>query len=165
MVATQNGIGSDGDTADGAQSPAVRFRAEVEALRREAARQVRTAHRRVQLWAYVDVALGFPAALLAGVSGAAGLAAEEARVPAAVLALLAAGFASGAGFLRSHVRMLANRRARHAWAAVEAEARVLLARGPHAGELDLDEAQQLLRSLFASRQAALVAYEGDGTET
>lgn len=165
MVASRNGIGPNGDDGDPSPTQAARFRAEVETLRWEAARRVRIAHRRVQLWAYIDVALGFPAALLAGVSGAAGLATEDARVAAAVLALLAAGFASGAGFLRSDVRMVANKRARHAWAAMESEARILLARASHDGELDPDVAQEELRSLFACRQTALAAYEGDAAET
>jgi hypothetical protein len=165
VVAIRNGVdpGSDGDD-DTALTRAARFRAEVENLRREAARQVRIAHRRAQFWAYIDVALGFPAALLAGVSGAAGLATAEARVPAAVLALLAAGLAAGAGFLRSEVRTAANKRARHAWAAVEAEARVVLARDEYDdNDLGPDAVQDALRSLFACRQAALMAYEGDDT--
>ncbi|WP_246530709.1 hypothetical protein [Streptomyces bathyalis] len=163
MVASRNGMDTD-DDGDRSLTLAARFRTEVETLRWEAAGRVRIAHRRVQLWAYIDVALGFPAALLAGVSGAAGLATENARVPAAVLALLAAGFASGAGFLRSSVRIAANKRARHAWAAMESEARILLTRQAQDGEFDSDAAEAALRSLFACRQAALAAYEADGAE-
>ncbi len=73
-----------------------------------------------------DIALGFPAALLAGPAGAAGLASTDVRVPATLVALASAGFAAGAGFLRSDTRRRANKRARHAWASVEARAMVAL---------------------------------------
>ncbi|MFJ9470818.1 hypothetical protein [Streptomyces caniferus] len=130
-----------------------RPRAEVERLRDEATRQKDLAHRRAEFWVKVDIALGFPAALLAGVSGAAGLASADARVPAALVALAAAGFAAGAGFLRSDSRRLGNKRARQAWAAVEAGARMKLAKD-HVLPEDLG-------AVLESRQAALAAYEGD----
>ncbi|WP_149184088.1 hypothetical protein [Streptomyces sp. TRM49041] len=129
------------------------LRAEVERLRDEAARQKNLAHRRADFWAKVDIGLGFPAAMLAGVSGAAGLASADARVPAALVALAAAGLAAGAAFLRSDSRRRANKRARQAWAAVEARASVTLLQERVAPD-DLGE-------LFEGRQAALVAYEGD----
>jgi hypothetical protein len=131
-----------------------RLRAEVERLRDDALRQMNRADRRVRFWATLDVALCFPAALLAGLAGATGLA-TTARVPAAVLALLSAGFSAGAGFLRSDVRRIANKRSRRAWGAVDAEARLVLA-------LDLDHngAEAALRRLFDKRQDALAAYEG-----
>lgn len=128
-------------------------RAEIESLRAEATRQKNIAHRRAEFWAKVDIILGFPAALLAGVSGAAGLASADARVPAALVALTAAGLAAGAAFLRSDNRRVANKRARKAWAAVEARASVKLTQRRLAPE-DLGE-------LFESRQAALEAYEGE----
>ncbi|MEW1750001.1 hypothetical protein ACIQU1_18135 [Streptomyces angustmyceticus] len=133
--------------------PSSRPRAEVERLRDEATRQKDLAHRRAEFWVKVDIALGFPAALLAGVSGAAGLASADARVPAALVALVAAGFAAGAGFLRSDSRRLANKRARQAWAFVEARARMKLAKERVLPE-DLGE-------VLESRQAALAAYEGE----
>ncbi|MGX7759715.1 hypothetical protein ACWQ06_13780 [Streptomyces angustmyceticus] len=133
--------------------PSNRPRAEVERLRDEATRQKDLAHRRAEFWVKADIALGFPAALLAGVSGAAGLASAAARVPAALVALVAAGFAAGAGFLRSDSRRLANKRARQAWAFVEARARMKLAKERVLPE-DLGE-------VLESRQAALAAYEGE----
>ncbi|GES29924.1 hypothetical protein AB0G60_10185 [Streptomyces angustmyceticus] len=133
--------------------PANRPRAEVERLCDEATRQKDLAHRRAEFWVKADIALGFPAALLAGVSGAAGLASANARVPAALVALVAAGFAAGAGFLRSGSRRLANKRARQAWAFVEARARMKLAKERVLPE-DLGE-------VLESRQAALAAYEGE----
>jgi hypothetical protein len=146
------------DSVDDSLSGSGAMRAEVERLRREAERQLGRAERRAQFWAYADVALGFPAALLAGVSGAAGLATADARVPAALLALVSAGLSAGAGFLRSDVRRIANKRSRQAWATVEAEACLVLARVPY---LSREELQQELRILFESRRVAMAAYEGE----
>ncbi|NUK00935.1 hypothetical protein HRW23_11345 [Streptomyces lunaelactis] len=132
-----------------------RLRAEAERLRNEATQQLNLADRRAHFWVIVDISLGFPAALLAGISGAAALATADARVPAALLALLSAGFSAGAGFLRSDSRRIANKRARQAWAAVEAEASTVLTQE----DPDCDA----LRALFSTRQAALAAYEGGGS--
>ncbi|MGH3311314.1 MAG: hypothetical protein ACRDP3_12130 [Streptomyces sp.] len=155
------------DDDDRSEERVTLFEAEVERLREEAVHQRRVADRRARFWAFTDIAMGFPAALLAGVSGAAGLAFAEARVPAAVLALLAAGFSAGAGFLRSDVRRTANKRARRAWAALEDEARLVQAGGFHhdgRARLSSEAIHQALRSLFDRRQAALSAYEGDSAE-
>ncbi|WP_351228860.1 hypothetical protein [Streptomyces sp. NPDC002133] len=132
--------------------PGRRLRVEIERLRDEATRQKTLAHRRAEFWAKADIALGFPAALLAGSAGAAGLATADARIPAALLALASAGFAAGAGFLRSATRCRANKRARHAWAAVEGKATVKLAQERPTPD-DLDQ-------LLACRQTALNAYDG-----
>ncbi|MGW2559011.1 hypothetical protein ACWCXB_07130 [Streptomyces sp. NPDC001514] len=133
--------------------PLDHVRAEIAGLRDEATRQKALAHRRAEFWAKADVALGFPAALLAGTAGATGLATADARVPAALLALASAGFAAGASFLRSATRCRANKRARHAWAAVEGRATVKLAQGAPTPD-DLGE-------LLDLRQSALEAYDGE----
>ncbi|MGW1884385.1 hypothetical protein [Streptomyces sp. NPDC001970] len=142
-----------GTTLRAPDGPGRRLRAEIERLRDEATRQKTLAHRRAEFWAKADIALGFPAALLAGSAGAAGLATADARIPAALLALASAGFAAGAGFLRSATRCKANKRARHAWAAVEGMATVKLAQ-----EQPTPEA---LGELLGCRQAALNAYDGE----
>jgi len=129
------------------------LRAEIERLRDEATRQKTLAHRRAEFWTKTDIALGFPAALLAGTAGAAGLASADVRVPAALAALASAGFAAGAGFLRSDSRRRANKRARHAWTLVEARATVALAR-EYVTHEDLAD-------LLECRQAALAAYDGE----
>ena len=147
---------SPGTVSLSRNEPSRRPRAEVERLCDEATRQKDLAHRRAEFWVKVDIALGFPAALLAGVSGAAGLASVDARVPAALVALIAAGFAAGAAFLRGDSRRLANKRARQAWAFVEAKARMKLAQDRVAPE-DLGE-------VLESRQAALAAYEGEDSQ-
>ncbi|MER5792222.1 hypothetical protein [Streptomyces sp. NPDC001980] len=133
--------------------PERRLRAEIERLRDEATHQRALAHRRAEFWTKMDIALGFPAALLAGTAGTAGLASPDARVPAAFAALASAGFAAGAGFLRSDTRRRANKRARHAWASVEARATVALTQ-EHV-------TPAVLRDLLECRQAALAAYDGD----
>ncbi|MEU9376476.1 hypothetical protein AB0D94_22250 [Streptomyces sp. NPDC048255] len=127
-------------------------RAEVERVLAEAARRERSAHQRVRFWGVMNIALGFPAAVLAGISGAAGLSSPEARVPAALLALVASGFSAGAGFLRSDVRRTENRRTRVAWAEVEAGARLLLTQESH---LDREAAQEAVRNLLDSRTRAI----------
>ncbi|MFF8716924.1 hypothetical protein ACF07T_36670 [Streptomyces sp. NPDC015184] len=144
---------ADGTTRLSPDGLAHRLRAEIERLRDEATRQRKLAHRRAEFWAKLDIALGFPAALLAGTAGAAGLASADVRVPAALAALASAGFAAGAGFLRSDTRRRANKRARHAWASVEARAVVTLTR-EHVAHEDLGD-------LLEYRQAALAAYDGE----
>lgn len=133
-------------------------RAEVERVLAEAERRERSAHQRVRLWGVMDIALGFPAAVLAGISGAAGLASPDARVPAALLALVSAGLTAGAGFLRSDVRRAENRRSRLAWAEVEAGARLLLAQET---QLDRDAVQKALRKLLDSRTSAIAIHTED----
>jgi hypothetical protein len=144
---------ADGTRVADPGGPARRLRAEVERLRDEAAHQKGLAHRRAEFWTKAHIALGLPAALLAGTAGAAGLATADARIPAALLALASAGFAAGAGFLRSDARCRANKRARHAWAALEGRATVKLAR-EHLSPEDLAE-------LLDHRQAALSAYDAE----
>ncbi|MFE4535296.1 hypothetical protein ACFRKB_09480 [Streptomyces scopuliridis] len=103
------------------------LRAEVEKLIAEARIGARRAQRRAKLWHAAYLSLGFPAAVLAGISGAAGLASAGARVPAAILALLAAGFSAGSTFLRADARHMTNLRRRYAWQNLETRARLVLA--------------------------------------
>ena len=84
------------------------------------------------------------------------MATADARVPAALIALASAGFAAGAGFLRSDARRIANKRARGAWADLEGRAGLKLAHE----QLTPDD----LRELLECRQAALAAYEGEAPQ-
>jgi hypothetical protein len=111
--------------------------AEVEKVLEEARIGARRAKRRGKLWNATYLLLGLPAAVLAGVSGAAGLASPNARVAAAVLALLSAGFTAGSGFLRAEGRQQANLLRRYAWQEVEVRARLVLAREAYQGEEEL----------------------------
>ncbi|WP_406113671.1 hypothetical protein [Streptomyces sp. NBC_01014] len=144
------GVASSSDLS---RDPTVRLLAEVERLRKEARQKTKLADRRASFWAVADISLGFPAALLAAVSGATGLTTPDARTPAALLALASAGLSAGAGFLRSDTRRIGHKRARKAWAALEGEATVALTQE--------QPDQECLRRLFEMRQAALTAYEGD----
>ncbi|MFI9586373.1 hypothetical protein ACIHCQ_32090 [Streptomyces sp. NPDC052236] len=109
------------------------LRAEVEKIVTEAQIGARRAQRRAKLWHPAYLSLGFPAAVLAGISGAAGLASAGARVPAAILALLAAGFSAGSTFLRADARHMTNLRRRYAWQSLETRARLVLAYDAYEG--------------------------------
>ncbi|MFF5922693.1 hypothetical protein ACFY8C_30870 [Streptomyces flavochromogenes] len=149
--------GDDRRHSGSTQGQRALYRAEVERVLAEAERRERAAHHRVRFWSVMDVALGFPAAVLAALSGAAGLSSPDARVPAALLALVAAGFAAGAGFLRSDVRRAENRRSRLAWAEVEAGARWLLV---HEEQMRNEAGSEALRSLLACRTKAIATHAG-----
>ncbi|MFH8663237.1 hypothetical protein [Streptomyces afghaniensis] len=155
--------GDDTQHQGDSQGHVTPVRTEVERLLTEAERRGRAAHQRVRFWGVIDIVLGFPAAVLAGLSGAAGLASPDARVPAAVLALISAGLSAGAGFLRSDVRRAENRRSRLAWAEVEAGARLLLTQEDH---VDREAIQEALRLLFDSRTKAIATHtEGASNES
>ncbi|MFD6275446.1 hypothetical protein ACFWFI_07715 [Streptomyces sp. NPDC060209] len=139
------------------------LRAEVEKIVGEASIGARRAQRRSKLWNATYLFLGFPAAVLAGISGAAGLASAGARVPAAVLALLAAGFSAGATFLRADVRQTANLRRRYAWQQLETQARLVLAHEAYVGVRELHAALIRLVELRAAvPSSALVLIEQQG---
>jgi hypothetical protein len=78
----------------------------------------------VKFWQVIDVVLGLLAATLAAVAGAAGLASTAGRVPAAILALCAAGLAAANQFLGSAERFEKNRTRRNAWEVLEWDARM-----------------------------------------
>lgn len=99
------------------------LRAEAEKLITETRIGARRTQRRAKLWHAARLSPGFPTAVLAGISGAAGLASAEARVPAAVPALLAAGFSAGSTFLRADARHMTNLRRRYVWREPETCAR------------------------------------------
>jgi hypothetical protein len=98
--------------------------AELDKLIDDAGGRAKSTHLYVRLWQVVDVIFGFLAATLAAVAGAAGLASTAGRVPAAILALCAAGFAAANQFLGSGERFERNRKRRNAWEVLEWDARV-----------------------------------------
>ncbi|MGP4012146.1 hypothetical protein [Streptomyces sp. 4N124] len=107
------------------------LRGEVDKVINEAQIGARRAQRRAKLWHATYLGLGFPGAVLAGISGSVGLASAGARVPAAVLALLAAGFSAGSTFLRADARHSTNLRRRYAWQNLEWRARLVKAYDAH----------------------------------
>lgn len=139
------------------------LRAEVEKIITEAQVGARRAQRRAKLWHAVYLSLGFPAAVLAGISGAAGLASTDARVPAAILALLSAGFSAGSTFLRSDARHMTNLRRRYAWQDLETRARLALAYDAYEGPERLHTALLALHELRAMvPSSALILMEQQG---
>ncbi|MCX4706521.1 hypothetical protein OG252_02735 [Streptomyces sp. NBC_01352] len=136
------------------------LRAEVEKIVTEAQIGARRAQRRAKLWHAAYLSLGFPAAVLAGISGAAGLASAGARVTAAILALLAAGFSAGSTFLRADARHMTNLRRRYAWQNLETRARLVLAYDAYEGAEHLHIALLRLHELRAAvPSSALVLAE------
>ncbi|MFB6992048.1 MULTISPECIES: hypothetical protein [unclassified Streptomyces] len=150
----------DGGDRVGEMTQMRRLADEVGKIADEARTGAGRAQRRGKLWNATHLVLGFPAAVLAAISGAAGLASPGARVPAAVLALLAAGFSAGAAFLRAEARQLANLRRRYAWQEVEVRANLALAREAYMSEDDLYHAlSQLLELRRAVPSSAIVMSE------
>lgn len=155
----------DSTSAGAAQSASgdarlLALRAEVEKLIAEAQVGARRAQRRAKLWHAAYLSLGFPAAVLAGISGAAGLASAGARVPAAILALLAAGFSAGSTFLRADARHMTNLRRRYAWQNLETRARLVLAYDAYEGAEHLHTALLGLHELrVAVPSSALILAE------
>ncbi|WP_329528606.1 hypothetical protein [Streptomyces sp. NBC_01462] len=107
---------------------------QVAGLRTECEEQARKNRFRRQLWRFTHAALGLPAAVLAGVSGAAGLSSADARIPAAVLALVSAGLSAAIAFLKPEVHQRAAHARRRAYLALEVEARFALTRAASSGE-------------------------------
>jgi hypothetical protein len=98
-------------------------------LRTELAELAADAHqrgRKCRFWALVwqvsDVALGLLTAMLAAVAGATGLISAAGRVPAAIMALVAAALVAATRFLRSNERYESNWRRLRAWNVLEREA-------------------------------------------
>ncbi|MER7345835.1 hypothetical protein ABT390_10550 [Streptomyces aurantiacus] len=153
----------DDGAAGDAGHPEGRMRHLAEEVRQIAAESrigARRAQRRSKLWNATYICLGFPAAVLAGISGAAGLASPGARVPAAILALLSAGFSAGSTFLRADARQMANLRRRYAWQNLETRARLVLAHEAYEGVEQLHTALvALLEMRAAIPSSALVLAE------
>ncbi|MFB7247397.1 hypothetical protein ACFCYX_33625 [Streptomyces populi] len=163
MAEGNAGAGSGADEGGGPQLLALRT--EVEKIVAEARIGARRAQRRAKLWHAVYLGLGFPAAVLAGISGAAGLASEGARVPAAVLALLSAGFVAGSTFLRSDARHMTNLRRRYAWQNLESRARLVLAYEAYEGPEPLHTALVALHEMRAAvPSSALIFGEQQGQQ-
>jgi hypothetical protein len=70
--------------------------------------------------------LGLPAAILAAISGAAGLAGSAGRVPAAIIALVAAGLTAAATFLNSDENSKTDKELSAAWQELSDDSRIML---------------------------------------
>ncbi|MGH3882621.1 MAG: hypothetical protein ACRDRC_04345 [Pseudonocardiaceae bacterium] len=87
-----------------------------------ARREARRAKKSASIWRVVDVALGLPTAILAGLAGAAGLSSAAGRVPAAILALVAAALSAAGAFLKSAERAATAERHSALWQSLAADA-------------------------------------------
>ncbi|MGC0341112.1 hypothetical protein [Streptomyces sp. SLBN-8D4] len=103
-------------------------------LQAECAEQARKNRFRRRFWRFAHAALGLPAAVLAGISGATGLSSADARIPAAVLALVSAGLSAAIAFLKPEVHQQAAHARRRAYLALEVEARFALTQAASRGE-------------------------------
>jgi hypothetical protein len=108
-----------------------------------------------RFWQVVDIVLGLAATVLAAVAGAAGLATAAGRVPAAIIALIAAGLAAANQFLHSGERYERNRRRRSAWQALERDARLEHASTREQGESDTESLYDVMRELLRRRIAIM----------
>ncbi|MFF7638812.1 hypothetical protein [Streptomyces canus] len=107
---------------------------QVAGLQAECAEQARKNRSRRRFWRFAHAALGLPAAVLAGISGATGLSSADARIPAAVLALVSAGLSAAITFLKPELHQQAAHARRRAYLALEVEARFALTRAASRGE-------------------------------
>ncbi|TXK40770.1 hypothetical protein [Nonomuraea sp. C10] len=138
------------DSAEDAQI--AHLRQEIARLAEEAYTRAEKARKRAKKWNIIYIVLGLPAAVLAGISGATGLASADARIPAAFLALIAAGLVAAAGFLQGETRVITNRRCRSAWQVLEGQARVFAARHGYGSRADL---RASLERLYEMRKAII----------
>ena len=103
-------------------------------------------------WQALDYILGLPAAVLATISGTTGLASTTGRVPAAVMALIAAGLTAVTSFLHSNDNHSRSRERRNAYLSLESDTRLELA---HAGRLDAQALSAVLKQLYHRRDTIL----------
>jgi hypothetical protein len=82
-------------------------------------RRASRAGRWASFWQVTDITLGLATAVLAATAGATGLASTAGRVPAAILALIAAGLTAASKFLECRARYERNRKRRNALHALE----------------------------------------------
>jgi hypothetical protein len=81
-----------------------------------------------QRWGRAYYSLGLPAAVLATVAGAAGLASAAGRIPAAIVALVSAGLSAAATFLNSNENKQQNNRLSAAWQELADDVRLAVLR-------------------------------------
>jgi hypothetical protein len=93
-------------------------------LERHCKAEAVSAGRAAKRWKIVELCLGLPAAVLAGIAGIAGLADTAGRVPAGILALLAAGVSAAATYLKAGARGADKDKQMSAWKTLASEAKL-----------------------------------------
>jgi hypothetical protein len=116
----------------------------------EAGRRERTAGWLARVWQSSGLTLGYATAVLAGLAGVTGLATTTGRVPAAIVALAAAGLTTGNQFLHTDDHYEKNLRRRNAWEALRLDAQLDRAR---AAEQTDDELREVIDALLRRRLA------------
>lgn len=99
--------------------------AELDSLDAEATRSSTVARRAGSVWRGIRLSLGLMSAIAAALAAATGLASTAGRVPAAILALVAAGLSAASTFIRSEDRESSNRQAVSAWSTLARDARLV----------------------------------------
>jgi hypothetical protein len=115
-------------------------------------------------WESVYLALGLPAAVLAAVAGATGLSGSSGRVPAAVIALVAAGLGSAATFVDSRRRGAYHRAMAANWQVLANDAHVHLLVDAPSPDWLRGPGREIFRRL-SERRMALFAYKVPGDDT
>jgi hypothetical protein len=126
--------------------------AELDKLIDDARKRAKITHSYELFWQGLDAIFGLLAAVLAAIAGAAGLASTAGRIPAAILALCAAGFAAANQFLGSGERYERNRRCGNAWEVLEWDA---CAERAKLGEPSVKSLDVVMSELFQRRIAIM----------
>ena len=140
-------------TDDATDAEVKHLRNEIAEVAVEADEQARHARKLALFWNAAYLSLGLPTAILAAVSGATGLASEQARIPAALLALISAALTATSTFLRCDVRAIGNNMHKSAWRVLEADAHLAAAQyaytKPELMKSALEELLRKRRAIFA----------------
>lgn len=115
------------------------------------------ARRASKWWNRSYYLLGLPAAVLATISGAAGLASTAGRVPAAIAALLAAGFATAATFLNSNENRQLSLKLSAAWQELADDVRLAIISNSNQVGSEMDWITEVIK--FNKRKSALLRGE------
>jgi hypothetical protein len=109
-------------------------------------------------WGSAYYSLGLPAAVLATIAGAAGLASTAGRIPAAIVALIAAGLATAATFLNSNENKQQNLKLSAAWQELADDVRLTVIKYSRAKDEELSRYDYLIGDViyFNKRKGALL---------
>lgn len=122
-------------------------------------------------WASAYYFLGLPAAVLATIAGATGLASTAGRIPAAIVALVSAGLSAAATFLNSNVNKEQSSRLSAGWQELADDVRLVVLRYSRNATRSPQEApydeEMLIQDVirFNRRKAALLRGETSSAQT
>jgi hypothetical protein len=132
------------------------LRSSIRDLINKADQEAKTARTSAARWRLTHLLLGLPTAVLAAIAGFTGLISTTGRVPAAILALVAAALSAASTFLGSEARAATKEKLSSAWTTLSSDAQLIAAfEGNRARSVVLRN--QL--SLLYERQDAIMASE------